>query len=962
MKKKRTSSKKAQVSVYALLGIIIIITITVVVSLAIAISEVRLKQQAEQAVTDYLASANIGYYIYTCLDTSVKQALDEFSKQGGKYTPKQGGYQILTEPGQTHIPYNETYLEKTEYFNVTYSIENTGYCEEVHMNPPEYPYPNTPLTQIRNTYQPLSGYGPCTITQQLKYSGPFGQNNLTKICYLAGENIDSIGTTPSPCKESFTPILKESAEYQISQRISNLTKSCINFTLISIQGNHNITVLNDPLTNISITKDSFISTIQYPFLVKLENREPILIRHTFKYETNLRIIQILRYLTKLITEETQNIFNNIKTDYASINDFDTENMNLEIIEFTNCEDCPYKYDKIIKLTDNLSKINEKPLTFYTAIKNRRPAMDYIHKTEADNDIDIAIQQNETIKLEPLGLDPDETKIEYFYTGWKENYDQTFDYDGIINDSCNLSKRALEGTPFESKEDILGCMITNPDLSPHEWTNSILYNETNRSAQYKTNLSDIGYHNVTITTQDISGLRDWQNIQILVIDTPKAELKTTSIYSDVAEGAISIEDPFILNASGSRPSLLAGGSITYYVWRAYLGTLSGTLQFIKSVAAPQDYLYVPLSEYNIQNIHIRNLTQNKTHTIELTINTDGTSSLTGKETIQVNVTSCLPHRNETNPIFPYNKSDAFYANHACCLADEINDPETYKLASPSTDCYSKDMWGRQENLTLYYVSNLKKSDELNEYFTIASITPEEGDLVGATPYPDGGDFNDIYKLEFKRSCDGNRGNICAGDITAGITQIKSCDGDSAEYPNALCIGPPPTLSSSEITECIKYDIGETFNTIFKGDTIGLCDEIWECSTPTEKYNNVGNAECQATCDGEGTCTHPINCKCTSECAECITVTDSGIKLNEEEGKYYCSSDCDLDAGSKTMCQYKTKRLWGSGDPDIDYYLDDYNTCHYRMRCLSSGYTEQKHTDCTDGKECTATGCTEEGEET
>jgi hypothetical protein len=55
---------------------------------------------------------------------------------------------------------------------------------------------------------------------------------------------------------------------------------------------------------------------------------------------------------------------------------------------------------------------------------------------------------------------------------------------------------------------------------------------------------------------------------------------------------------------------------------------------------------------------------------------------------IHVVPCLPHRNPSDPSFPYNKQDPYFANHACCLGDSAN-PATWKLAGPETECYRKE---------------------------------------------------------------------------------------------------------------------------------------------------------------------------------------------------------------------------------------------------------------------------------
>lgn len=934
-------SKRGQLAVFALLGIVLLVVIIIMIMAANFASESKLQKQAESAVKEYVESSSLDYYVYTCMDKVVKEAVEDFSRQGGVFYKSQGGPIENTLDGVTHIPFNESLNGGVEFFNVSYAIQNTGYCPLVETTAPEYPFDKTKIDELFAKY--LDSNNGCVFHTDYKYSGFIGYNNLTRICALDGENIKNSPQITSPCKvdylTSVTRVTELSAEAQLANEIANKTQECINFTIFEQIGGHNITVIDDATSNITFTKSSFSTEITYPFLVQLKGHEPVLIRHTFKYESNLRITQIMRFLLNIITTEVQIPDFNMKEDYGGIRDFDA-NMDFEIIDFKDCTTCPHQNDTLLKLTDRSSKIGNKSLTFYAAIKNRIPILDYIHQTQDGDYFDIITEENTSINIFPFGIDPENYGVAYGYDGWKETEDAYFDYDGTrIDSECSLDWRLTHNKPFTTKEEILDCMDFKPG-APKNWTTSEIYVLTNQNASYIPNLSDIGVHTVNVRVFDRANLEDWQALNILVIDKPKVNLTVQAPYPNVPANFVSKEDLFILNATGSRPSMIGGGNIVKYLWEIFK-TPSLTPVIQNFTEDPENFLEIPVDVSNIQTIEYFNVTESGEHRVKLTLFTDSpltTSGQSGSNETMITVKDCIPVR-DSDAAYPYNLNpDPYHSNHTCC-AGTIADGDSYALAGSATVCFDQTVYGAYEIIKSYYASNLEKSAELIEYYAKEGEPSHANEPFKFNILSTDSRWNNVFKLDFERMCDNNRGNICGGEIK-GVLTSDTCDFTPGLYEQ--CSG--PSSNSYELDtktmSCIDYAPGDTFEKNIYGTGSGFCDNDPECSTLGDGGYNVagGYAMCKGLCDSHGGCdyTNVANCVCVK--------TKCGSQCDSTFTPYYSGTICYATCDVSTQCKLNPQNMPCEPGPDKSCRAGGF--CYRNVECTSTGGSGAKGSACPD----------------
>ena len=136
------------------------------------------------------------------------------------------------------------------------------------------------------------------------------------------------------------------------------------------------------------------------------------------------------------------------------------------------------WDDLVVIEDRASKILGRDYTFQFIRENRHPALDLIHEDSGMPDYDIVVLEGSTITIDPIGFDPDEDNLTYFFSGWKATENATF----------NVQTGQMMKTRY-------------PLGATRNWTNSLEYTVSRRKATYKTSRYDIGPHNVTVYVCD-----------------------------------------------------------------------------------------------------------------------------------------------------------------------------------------------------------------------------------------------------------------------------------------------------------------------------------------------------------------------------------------------------------------------------------------------------------------------------
>jgi hypothetical protein len=891
---KLNSCKRGQVTIFIILGIVILMVVIFAVLISSSFSKIKLQTEANKAVDSYLQSEAVNYYVYTCMDSAVTSSIFDLAIQGGVFYTYQNDSATASVPGIDYVPYSMMIIDnkgdpQTIFFNVSYSILNNSYCGIVEQDIPQYPLDKTYIKDLFGKYNDYSVNSECLYDAKEGYalSGFAGFNNMTRLCELGSNNTKPIKTEGqsiafSPCYNSLTTEANKSIEHILERQISIRMANCTDFSVFK---DDNITVSGLPDVKVVYTADSVLVGSTYNLTVKIKNKEPVIVKHTFNYKTDLRLARLHNYVMSLIHADSADFFFNINTDYKSygvhneLNPekfYDETDMSVQVINFKEtCPDCLYKYDHLLIVQDGKSMIGNKPLIYMTMIRNRIPALDYLHTTSDSAYYDLIVSDDETVTLKPQGYDPDDENADltYIYDGWKEAYDET----------CSI-------LPYSLPEDQayllvnMNCQKISGE-APRLWTHSNSFTATKRNADYKTMPTDLGPHNVTISIKDISGLIDYQIVHILVFDLPKAIISAIHLYDLTdAENKASTEDYMTLDGTGSTASTVMGGTVTSFMWK--IDRINPAGNVFTGNAAEAVITFPTATDYNylIQTIKSTATGFQTPGEYKITLSV-GSSTPSGTVvsspvTKNIDVSECVPHHSSDLP-FPYNTgADPFRADHRCC-----NDDNTLKASGAV--CYNTEKYGEKDMLAGADFSN-------NNRFTNYPLAWSQSN---ALTYSGAGKPNDIYKLTFARECDGYRGNMCAGAMTRTIEVVQPC-AVKLLGETETCSGPSSEISDNAPLACVPYNIGDSFEKLFnKNDAIGntangICNEVSRCSSPGYLGYGItgGKMLCQAKCEG-GTCKYADNCACSvSSCgAQCDGTAAHSYSLMDTT----CYYGCDLE---------------------------------------------------------------------
>lgn len=938
---------KAQITMFMILGIVILAAFGFVFYINEAMSQIRLQQNIDKIMEDVLETTALDYYVTICLERATQEALAMVSLQGGRiYDTQISGTKSFQGPptysyGNFVVPLEMTgtvFGQDNTLVNVSYGIArpNLTVNSSWHPDVPYYPYPKDSyafLVEDPQTYD----FGYKNVLGNFRrpehvlppLCDRYGMNALQSFNYSTnGTNY----TVWIRCRESWFDTINRSDHSSIQEQlqfaIANKTRSCVDFPTLSAYFGVNISEGN--ITSKILFAEAYVdSYLDYPLVFSVAGREPITKFLTFATRQNVRFMYVYDTAMQIIEADTNNVFFDIVTDAYFLtrggSPYLQEGMTVfkEIQPCKRYDGCPEtgNYSDIYVIQDNSSLIDGKPLRFQFAIENRKPGLDYITFSNYSAVYDLILHENETIIIDPYAYDPDEDfhsplsldlfnrnyMLNYYvYRGWKEDYDEWFNFSCCIppigSGSVNCTDETL--APL--------CVVRNP-TAPQQWSTSSLFQQTNRSANYNLTLNDTGPHEVSVYVfDDENGSFDYQDITILVMDTAQARPNGSNEYDDIPDNYASIEDRYILD--GTR-SLAVYSPTTWFTWydeqeAAYLYQGPEPL-----VTIPQGATIIDIPSYPF--IHPLPPAANPLmHFINLSVSSLG--SPFHSAIMNNSVYYCLPHRNDTQP-FPYHNlslssyvgrdypslDDPFQANHACC--DDVVDYGTYTTGNT---CFTYQEYGSHYSFdnTLFLASSLPVSPSTYTltYYDLSGALITQGlvttPVLVSYPYD-----NDIYKRLFERSCDGTRGNVCQGAADEKRESIAECPDKPESWYNERCFGPEEayrSTASSAPLGCTQYTSGKTFESIFQSGE-GNCsyDRMCTQGSGAGRYNHAspsGKFSCVGQCGSSGNCDYGAACYCDQTCGanSYCNQKQPGYRINrcDQIGQLYfedkCANDCSL----------------------------------------------------------------------
>lgn len=846
---------RAQVTLFALLGVVFIIILLFLLFVASSVKK-QVVKEVEKSATHTEIYAHIKSYIASCLEKSAKNGLLLLGHHGG-YIPTQ-----ITE-------------EKNIFFfnySVAYGLEAPAYSLQ---------YPPAPVP-----YYPYAGK---LVKKDFPY---FGKDVLHGLCDPEGPN--KIGATGfyRPC-ESYEQ--KTSLQYQFVQYVRNQTLACIDFSSLRFPAN-----ATGPLVvNAAIGNTDILVTMEYPvtFSSYDKGRASELVAVSAKIKVRLKSIH--EFAKALIDKDTHEVFFDLVKDGPLLPQYQG---GFVLHKVQNaCPACKgNEFDDVIALSDTLSEIEGKTYLFQFGRENRIPALEWIHDVSPTTiEYDILVDENSDIFINPTGRDPDEEKhLIYSYSGWKEDYDEQF------NDSCPT----LRTNPQSCVKRI----ATVPP--PHAWSQSDLYKQTKQNASIHVSHADIGKHIVRVTVTDRQGLNDYQDIVVFVRDRPFFNL-TGSFYHDLPPLLASVEDPFLLQSVVRCIFWDCGNEFEWRIFKQFAQTPYRTYKTEKdSVLLPSDAPdigtirrepFVETTErvkfkggqfeFDLQELKI----------LQCLPHRDADSTQAGIQEYDTSNPLYLP--------YPFQQGGPFQAPHVCCESGVGDYYENAKKVArgekvekfgefslPTKVCYATTKYICSPFLETFDSAKVIPAKQVDTSGNIIDFQ-QKATLSPQIPYD--GHENDLYRIDFTQHCSGNRGNVCGGAADYTITKNKEC-ADLSAGEDERCSGPLPTIDTNTcftqgITPaCFHYAPGNSFekNVLKLPTAEGFCNNNEVLSSGEGGvYGGGGAFMCKAQCNGAGSCTYAADCVCPS-----IHGNPCSGRRPSEVGSCINSIICDSNCQPERAC--------------------------------------------------------------
>ncbi len=494
-------SKRSQITIFIVLGIIIFTIIGLLFYLKTYIKSKQFTEEQQEVTDVFTTQGKYSSYMQSCLDQTAKQSIALVGMQGGVIYDYQvnGTKQFLGpkkyEYGQYVLPFQ--YTKEANAFDSTKTIFNVSYGIyapdlslgiEGHPTVPEYPYGLTKLIE-----------DPTEIDEM--YSNSLGNILMTPLpplCDYYGANTPTQAGAVFSCEtyDSKRKADNDNIQEYVEKFIQYTFKQCV--ALESFQEFANSSIKSGNISvRVTFAPANVAVEATYPIVGQIKGKEAIISLEQFHTTVNVRLKQIHEFAERLIEADTNNIFFNIVHNANELVDCKESGKEAEVttclkegMQITKYRDvcqsldlCKHygQYDDILLIQDNLSTINGKPFIFAFAIQNRYPALEY--------EDDKIVTQGETIEINPKAYDPDEDDHNafdfmdhrYIYGMWK------VDYDEVGGVKTNVGS-VIDGFVINDEKD----------------------------AFYQTKNADVGSHVVQVQACDNEGLCDFQNINIEVL--------------------------------------------------------------------------------------------------------------------------------------------------------------------------------------------------------------------------------------------------------------------------------------------------------------------------------------------------------------------------------------------------------------------------------------------------------------
>jgi hypothetical protein len=949
-------------------------------------ADAKLKVRMKEIATEIKNTDAIQEYVTTCLDLAVQESIHLLASQGGviynNSDLNQSGKTLLGDEYEDYIHYNDTFFNNTgEERFVRYGLKRQSETSSCLASPyaPDYPYPKTSLTTIKSKYINLIKQGdtfendhPCGV-----FDGPLGVLHTNFLCRTNGSNykLDDLNelelSSQKACYDKYffdanadisqiTDEFPFSIQEDLESHISYLVNECANFSSLEDIHGYKIKSQHKPIIDLyynfhKVNKYAGIAVnARFPLEISGNGIKKGHVMLDFLNDYDYPLSTVFRSIIfSILGGEARNPF--YKLDTSGFLDVGIERSPKlwEGVPFVG-------YDYLVHIVLDDFTIGDRLVRWNFAIENRYPVLDYLFGSSSTashhGDFDYVVQEGDELILYPEGLDPDDETVFYDYKGWRQNYstffNETYCYQQmgevytidelqalcVFGKQNDLNSNGLNEVSQSFNLENIGEVYDLVDPESKKWKNSSEFHDSKQNASITTERKDIGLHKVRVITKDIYGQYDYQDVSILVFDTPTANLELENLFDDIDDSHASIEDVYMLDAMSSFS--FTSNIVSY----SYLDSLPGDITPVFHEMTDLGQLYIPnnITESDYETRTINNLVSAPynedglvnypiIHNVILSVvDQYGTQAAEPAEE-EIQVYECLPHTNydpsindRENPrpgIYPYAKAmygdsqlENYQKEHTCCYgwADDDNanpdDPNSgYGTIATGEPCYEVEFNMCHKDLIPV---GFKEYDKLVGNFDNAMVgvpvaetgkdlefETDELDIPVGNEWSSVGsqavDKQKVYIATVTQKC-GNRGNSCSGDFEVDITESDIDCTDQTDHdlfggvnpstPDRSCVGPVQDFNDCKapVESCYEYDIGENYehNLI----NVNLPEDCYSSHGYKSGISKLGyleigndNYKCNTFfCDGSGECGYvkPEDCQC-KDSEDICTGVDAGL---------------------------------------------------------------------------------------
>jgi len=472
--------KKSQITMFVILGLVLLIVFIIILMMR---QSIKPRPPTTESILNELETGRVKNHITDCAVRVAMDGLEKIGANGGMIYDFEGGtipFRDLTL-GLDYLNY--TRLQKP-YF-VAYGLKENTLCSKINYSTPDYPYTNTSLSEIDAIYN-----ADCLFNSfSAAYDGFYGENTMNKLCHP----MRASGCEPfaQGANVGFT------IQKQLEDYVANKLPLCVNLAQFSDKMGAELIAEAQPTAEFNIHDSDILLTIKYPIKIIYPDQEPVAKVMDYQATLNVRLGRVYNFIYNLLSYDSKKIDFNIEEEFISSPYWKN---GLEVQRIRDpCAQCywPHKYDDILEIVDRKSLVNGRPLLFRVALKDRRPALDWIEGEE----IDVAISQTTDIPLN--AYDPDDSKITHYFLSY--NYGRSEcqgsgDFVPSVEDSADATTVPESGKGWCEADARLQASLPYSQL----WAPMSKY--------------DTGAHKVGILALDDNGMFDYQTFWINIIDT------------------------------------------------------------------------------------------------------------------------------------------------------------------------------------------------------------------------------------------------------------------------------------------------------------------------------------------------------------------------------------------------------------------------------------------------------------